>query len=892
MPAQYDITPEGGYRLRLVGPAVNPGGPTTTVLGRAFGAVWLNEGHGETPASSDFAEGNWVGRLGDAGDFTITFPNAASPNGPAWRDRFDPTGALEFIEIYHERFGLEFVGNVQKVQSDRGSVVVSGQSAPSLLRRAYETDFTCVMAPRDVIERYSRVWTLAVADTFAGNSLDTTKWHDNSTAGTVSVANGLVMTPPAGGGNMLVSALKPIAAALADPWRFTTTISFASAAASGAAQIGIGPSVTAGWALVLGASITTLQDLSGGATVSAPAVSRKAPVSCTLEYDGRWVRAYVNGGFIGSILLKPGTLTVNDLTPYLTFQSAAGSTPVTWGLAAARTLSPFLLRGSDKGDYVLPGSASTYPPGGLHGRFYNDLDLAGDTYRTSKILAPSRAPYADDQLATINNPTSHKPGADDSHWSLRAFGSVYLKAGAYTFTVANLDDGARLWVSKTGWNDQIIDDWNTGGARTVTGTYTAPKDGWYPIVLEYFADATPNGCQLKFTPPSSYTDPGGTALTGGASVIIPATSLSPLGCVDQRFQGASHFDIVQKTAQDFGYQWSSEEFPQSLESGEFPGRIAPRIRVGTDYDITIEPDDVDAREGITNYQSTLDSSEQVSSIRGAGAGPPDGQGSAPVTEVLDVPSLQSLLFDLQAWTDASDIAFASLLYARLASELGLRLSPWQEVTGDPAAHDRLADTFPLSGQLKQAHWRPGDGARLQLPDVSVLDTVPRQFMQVERTFTPRGRTGAKVGFRAGPRSGLFAVRRLLAASLRPQRNFQGQRITLNGNFVGSGGVAVAAGGFSGFSETALDALDDVVRAFVRVTGNSATQPFDIEVNGTLRGANLSGPWGGPVPVHIDITPYAVPSSNTLNSLYVRLKNTGASSTNLSFQLFVVVHRNR
>ena len=51
--------------------------------------------------------------------------------------------------------------------------------------------------------------------------------------------------------------------------------------------------------------------------------------------------------------------------------------------------------------------------------------------------------------------------------------------------------------------------------------------------------------------------------------MVPSTSLSPLGCVDQRFQGVWYFDMYQQTGQAFGYEFALE--PQSLESGSFPG---------------------------------------------------------------------------------------------------------------------------------------------------------------------------------------------------------------------------------------------------------------------------------------------------------------------------------
>lgn len=54
-------------------------------------------------------------------------------------------------------------------------------------------------------------------------------------------------------------------------------------------------------------------------------------------------------------------------------------------------LAPYLQRGTDKGDYVLPGNAATYPTGGSHARYYNDSDLASLPQPLSTVLNPTRS---------------------------------------------------------------------------------------------------------------------------------------------------------------------------------------------------------------------------------------------------------------------------------------------------------------------------------------------------------------------------------------------------------------------------------------------------------------------------------------------------------------------
>src|SRR4029077_16026734 len=332
------------------------------------------------------------------------------------------------------------------------------------------------------------------------------------------------------------------------------------------------------------------------------------------------------------------------------------------------------------------------------------------------------------------------------YWAARWFGAIYLD-----FTVnaeievelTNLDDGARLWVGKTGFGQQVIDDWTTGAAREKTAKLKASElgavKGWFPIILEYFQAGSTGGIVLNFKPVSSgWTDPGGTAITTSKQVI-PSTSLSPLGCVDARVQGSSFFDIVQETAKNFGYQYRAE--PRQLESGEFPCALIPKARVGIETDERIEADDIDRKSGISNYTATEDATDSATSAKAFGSGIADGKGSQIAFEALSIPDEANALFDMQAWISAGDIAFPALLPARAEAELALRLGFWQNIEGEPIARDRLADTFPLTGALAQFRWRPGDGVRLNLPDVSVVDTANRQIMQVVRSFGAEGRTG-------------------------------------------------------------------------------------------------------------------------------------------------------
>lgn len=568
---------------------------------------------------------------------------------------------------------------------------------------------------------------------------------------------------------------------------------------------------------------------------------------------------------------------------------------------------------SDPGDYVLPGNASTFPVGGLHARYFNDTDLQSDSNRLVKIHAPPRTQaysnastvpeYQNQQDATVAAQANPTPGAASSNWSVLWFGAVYLKlsAGSYTFTItypahAN-NQAVRLWVGQTTFGTQIIDQWafTNGSAASVTGVASAStlsgtlpygagsvaRDGWYPIKLAYAVDATASTAPtLKFTAPSSYTDPGGTAITGASVTTVPATSLSPLGCVDQRYQGQAHFDMVQQTLNAYNYQASLE--PQRLESGSFPGSLAPRIREGHDTNLILNPDDDPRKNPILNYSNNEDASDFVASLAGNGAGFQNGTTGQLQSVVYDPTTLSNSLFDVQGWQDFSDASFGSLLQALLNGQLGLRLSPWQAVSADPKGQPQLSRSWPLTAALSEMRWRPGDGLRLRARDVSIYDTSPRQILTVTRNFVPEGTTSTTVGWMNRPRNPAHTVKQLFYAATRPQRNYQRQLVSLTGNIQTSS--IAATGTDTNSSAFVLLPGDLVVSASLRVVINTGATSLGVVVNGTDETSTLGGPWTV-VPVNINLSAIAGPSVN--NRLVVQIKNLSATTTTtVSYQVVV------
>jgi len=881
-----------GHRIRHIHPTAFRAseGATATVLGRTYGFTWLPSSG--APTSDDLVEGSYSGRLGDSGEFSLTFPNAVGTKGQ-WRTLFDPDKALQFVEIYRDDH-LEFVGSITRMEIDRGKVTISGSDAWSLLRRAYERDRSWTAAPQEVMQAYTRVPVAVIAD-------DHTTLNWNAETGSRSVSNGQLVITGTGAGVSEVSRSVSISS---DFWRmtckvdrFTTTTGTSSFRVTLRSAGDLQSDFTFGDAF----AVTTprpmrLEAVSSGSVQSLidglSYFHEIGPATVTVERQGRWLGGYVNGKLIGFIGYS------GFGSPY-EFKIRAGSDgsgthTVYIDSFEFTEYQPFLARGSDLGSYVLPGS---YPHGGLRGRYFSDADLQGlsTAARYPRIMSPNRVTDAPERLDPVIDTSGGLSlpgpiGGSGDYFSVRWFGAVYLRGdlGNYTFETTTVTDGVRLWVGKTAWGDQLIDDW-VAASGTSTGTWTAANfgsaAGWYPVVLEYFCDTAAPVIRLQFTPPgSTYTDPGGTSITASTKRVIPLTSLSPLGCFDNRVQGSSHFDMVQSVGAQFGYQLWCE--PMQLESGEFPGRLVPRLRVGRDTDVVMEVEDSDGAEPLLSPGTTIDASEQSLALIGAGSGIADGAGSQVTANLADLTNLASGLFALTSWVDAGDIAFRDLLEARLNAELALRASPWEEVRGTPRGQERLADTWPLSSVLSAMRWRPGDGVRLLLPDIGVEDATPRQMLQVTRSFGAEGRTGTQVAFRQRPRSAARSMRGLLRSAIAPSRAYQGQKVTLPSSYVTG---TILAAGFSTYAIVPLLPGDKVVKATLRIVRNSTDMAIGAEINTVSRTTALGGTWST-LPIEVDITAYATQWTAADGRLFVRLQNTGVADSFVEFQFFVEVLR--
>lgn len=733
----------------------------------------------ELITNPDLVDGTWTARLQDAGTYQIRTPNKTASDGVPWRTRFTTWGRSDWIEI--KRGGnLEFVACVENSiatgNSGSDSVTLQGHDAAWCLKSQYERDWQTIQAPRDVMYHATNVAVPVVVDSFLETTLNGSVWATNvAGAGTATISPTTGLTLLAPGANDGANLFTNNNVSLTGKWALSVTATFLNLAAGG----------TPGFEVLAGNNTLTISGLpaaynaqlgAAGAYASTSLLPVTGSLSIVMESDGRWLRAYVNGQLAAYTLVNP---TAGLIQFELNNGSgAAGASATALENLVFEQWQPFLMAGSDQGDYGLPGTAQTYPTGGLHARYYNDVQAAGlsATNYLASVLNPGKdnpasgqpAPYdvIEATLAATTGPNNHvTSGFATTNWSAKYFGAIYLPlaSGNVSLSVAigtSAETSAvRVWIGQTLFGTQLVDHWAENAPATYTFTVSAANlangDGdidtsWYPILIEYAAVTCTVGPTLEFTNlPVAYTDPGGTALASGAqTTVVPSTSLSPLGCVDQRYQGISYFDMYQQTANAFGYQFVVE--PMQLESGVFPGQMCPRVREGKDTDEILQADTSDAVSPVINYANTQDATDQVSSMNGIGAGINDGQGSQLQAQVFDLATIGSVLFDMQGWVSATDVAYEALLAQRVASQLALQSAPWQNLTGDPRATDRLADTWPVTGMLSEFHFRPGDGVRFYLPDVGVVDLEPRQITQVTRNFGPVGRTssGGTPGSRA------------------------------------------------------------------------------------------------------------------------------------------------
>jgi hypothetical protein len=795
-----------------------------------------------------------AGLNGD-GTLTIRFPNAPGEDGVLHRRRFalltDPAYRVgeEWLELYREPYTVEAVCTPAKWRRDRQVVELTCVDVSVHLAtfRGSELDVWDGHAPRDVIEHYTRARTLVAGTEFAGFAPAAGAWGAWTVPAAVTV--GPTGRPRITAGGAWQTMTLPLADVTADCW--TVELRARVLARTSPAYLAL----NLGGGVVLQLNGMGDSPSSVDVTAAAPGVTAElaralgfdVPRAVNLRVVARYDRLFyfVNGELVAE-LRRPAPYTApTNVAP------AAFNATVELDAVHVEDLTPYALRGADKGDRMLAGSP---PPVGLRARYYNAAGIyannAARDDQHARLFRLDAEPIVErlDATLTLTGTAPNLPGAFAARW----VGAIYLDlaAGDRRVRLNPVGGYARLYVGRTMRDEPAASSWQ-GAAGTAPLTSPALRSwlgtseaGWFPIVVELTQGTNALSLGLQDGPAD-----------GSAYADVPSTRLSPVGVVEEQWRHEAHRTVIDSIVETFGLQWRTE--PRALESGEFPGQVIPRRRVGRDTDVVI-----DDLAGV-DVQSEGDASEAIDSLIADAAGIADPKGSGQLSaELLDLDNAAAHLGIATGYESLSEVSEAQMLETRLGSLLALRSSPNEQVGVRPQGQQDLVDSFPLTGQLALMRWRPGDGVRLELDDVDVIDRTPRQMTGVTRTYVPSGITAPTVAFRERPRDARAILKRTLRAVYALGRNYQGTLAILSGGYVPTSLAAAGNGTVYSYVPLPQD-LDRLVGVYVDV-GYVSTGQVTLEVNGVNTGVIVNAPG------RYDVTRWAKPEgAATLRRAYAR-----------------------
>lgn len=819
------------------------GAGAVTVLGASFIAQRKKGVNGRR----GFQSGSYEVMLSDEGTATLTFSNTVGDDGVLHRRRF----AILTDDAYHP--GDEWIEILQD-----GRVLFTGTPVDRTLTRTTLTlDLADALwmantqretaagfwshAPRDVFEHYTKAWVPVVADDF-DNGADTAKW----TTANITNSTGSVRLNPVSVTNPAHITAKStywgtLDLATQRAWRLECTYDRALTVDGVVVLAMVNFATRAPYVrlIVSPAYITMDIDVDSGAvdrqSVASTLQATKSGASLAIECRDRFVFFYVDGALVFSC-----ELDTNNSSPAVAMVEAATANTTTTTTANVRSVllrraTPYLLRGTDKGDYRLPG---LLPSGGLKGTYYDDGDLRSVGFPTSayyrRALSPTRKPYARQQDATINFPSATPPTwmpatpPNGEFFSVQWTGAIYLDLAAadVTLRLTQLDHAARLWVGKTMYGEQLLQQWvlptgqpftlTSGSLRTHLG---GSVSGWYPIRVDFAQGFGAAGIVFE------------RSVGGAAYEVVPSTALSPFGIYEAQVRYDSHAEQLKAVALAFGLQYRCE--PRTLESGQFPGNVVPRVRVGRDTNKILTPAES------TEVSVKGSANEVIDTLYADAAGLADQANAVQLTaESVNFAALTpgTRMMILSAYESLADITDPVLLQTRIASMLGLRVTPWEEISARPRGHRELRDTFPMTGAIAAFAWEPGDGLRVVDDALDLRDLTPRQITGMTWPFVPDGLGAPSARFRQRPRTQQDAMRALVRATLLPQRNYQGQLVVVNG---GRGAIP-ASGSADIYSRVSLP-LDrgTVVSAFLVVQYKSDASVGTVQINGVAKDVTFS-----------------------------------------------------
>lgn len=330
-----------------------------------------------------------------------------------------------------------------------------------------------------------------------------------------------------------------------------------------------------------------------------------------------------------------------------------------------------------------------------------------------------------------------------------------------------------------------------------------------------------------------------------AVTSAPAVPMSDSGIVDstqQPYRFVSHYDQLLQTVTDWGMQITTE--PMQLESGEFPGRLRPLVRVGRDTEFKVGSPQV-RKPTSSDIQDAITAEEVADALVADAQGLADPTGATQVAaEIFNFSQLQgvppgSLLSGLlhpwisSEYDQSNDISYPDLLRLRLISLLALRGAPWEQISLSHEPGRQILDSFPLTGALAEFAWAPGDGVRLEMPELGIIDEQCRQILGVQWPITPAGLGAPAISLRQRPRNFAQTLRDMFREQRTANRTYQRQIAISNGNVAGSG--------MDIYSRVNLpNAVANVIKAELVVQAKTDTSTWTIEINDVATTVTFSG----------------------------------------------------
>lgn len=833
------------------------GDGSQTLLGKTFVPSWdgLNDERG-------FQSGSYERRIGDHGLATVVFPNAMGSDQIHHRDRFliiangspsDPRPLTfdgggyrpgdEWIEIWAGD-DLLFVGTPYTAQLTRGQIQLTLGDGFWLLKKSRESaSGFWTHAPQDVISHYS-----SLPRVISANSFDSTYTYSTAIAQIDSQGWWYV------GGESLANYPSTINLRAANPG-FAFLYSPPGTGLSGVhynhrfviegelmIDTTLDASNTVGIGLLDGAStirvglyLTETQVIMVSSGVTNIAVKREVvrpgPFAMRVECRERWTYYYLNGKLVGVMPTPQVTLT-DALACVQLVQVGGVVANVRVSRMRFQVFSEFLQANGDAGDRAIGG---TPVEDGLVGEWFTNPDVTTDGVadRYRNLMKPPATPYRRRLQSQLYLAASDWPAGTANLPTARFTGAIYLPLDAadyrFQFDYLKLAQRYRMWIGKTRFKDPLIDHWDDVDVPGGSGTTETPwlrthlgvsVAGWYPIVLEIGNPDTALTIRWQTSLDATWR------IVGDLSQST-RPKLASVGTFNDTLRNESQFDGIQSAAARFALQVTCD--PRSLESGEFPGHLTVARRIGRDTDKVL-----DSVEG-TDIQTTIHADEVADQLvaDGAGLGDPETTVQA---EMVNEGEWLSHPFLAQEAESLPDVSSTDQLQQRLSTLLVLHGSPWEEVNARPLGHKEMCDSFAMTGALAAFDWSVGDGVRLDLPEVAVVDQYPRQILGFQRDFVPGGLKPPVVSFRQRPRSAKDTLRAIYKHSLAAKRNYQSQLAVVSGPYA----IAPATGAYDDLSLVPITNIDDVVAATLRVVQKSDGSTWTIYVNGVSTGIPVKG----------------------------------------------------